>query len=377
VLDGDRDGFERLDAIALAHRLLRDAHGERGREAGVLLRHEPSLRELRGERLLTHQLRDANARGEHGRANDRIAVDRGALDGGRGGVGRRERLIEERGGASELARDAVDVGCAKPRVDGVRRLANPTRNAKLVPAIGVHDGLVDQRGLRLDRRRVRLGALLRFVASRRAGLGAGEALGRDRHGERRAAAKAARRGETVKREVHVAGVGRNARKVEVQETLPGRVRRALRALAERLFAEGPVAGARGQHLEHQPGLERLWAGQVERRRFARGGGGAERVLLHVLEKRCPHEQRASRLLRRRGRAGDRVDDATQVLEGLAPLEQAHEALERLAVRRIRVEGREVVARRGDLVARPLRQLAELPEQTGLPTTLGGPSRLCA
>ena len=65
------------------------------------------------------------------------------------------------------------------------------------------------------------------------------------------------------------------------------------------------------------------------------------------------------------RANERVDHAAEVLERTASLEQTNERFERLAEGRVGVERREVVARRGRLVAVALRDLSGLAEQARL------------
>ena len=166
--------------------------------------------------------------------------------------------------------------------------------------------------------------------------------------------------------VDLAFGGAHASAVEDEERAPRRVDRELDSFAERLLARGRVSRAPREHLERQP-----CAGALRDRSPRDSGGlpgaglsfrGVRRDIGHV---GGAHQQRANLLVGGRRDAHQGVDEAAQVSQATALLEQPHESLEGLVERGVRAVRGEVVPCRRRLVARPLLSVADLGEQAGL------------
>jgi len=339
--------------------VLGDPHRQRGREAGVLLRREASLGQAAARRGIARLLRDADARGDQGRLGERRLVGRHPRDLLEGAVECRRRAID-------LPQPSPRLRRAEPRVHAPRRLTHPERHAERVGGARVGQGLPEERGDRVERVRVRLGAASCFVGTRETRLVVHHLLEQRRRRPRRLGAERPRLAHQGYRRLDLAGRGRGARAVEQKQRVPGRVAGEPGPLRQRLVARGRVPGATGEDLQRQPGARLLrHRGAGDLRRLARGALRLREVRRDVGLIGRPHQQGAHPLVGGAGDPGERVDQLAQVLQAAALLQQANEALERLAERRVRVVGREVIAGRGRLVAAPLLEIGDLGEEPGM------------
>jgi hypothetical protein len=359
--------------------VLRDAHREGRSQARVGFRHQATLGEVGGQRGCPHRLRHADPRVGDRRMRE-LPIDAPLaerLRAGHEGGG----ALQVRPGALWLPCGAPSVGGAHPCVDGSGGLTNPVRDPERIAVCGVDQPVLHHAGNRLESLDVGERARSGFVGVRQTGVVAEDLFHQERCRPHCLGLDRTRLIEVTERRLHVARRHRQAGAVDEQQCAPGRICRKPRPLCEGRLPHRRVAHATRQDLDKEPCRRTLAF------RGALGGiafdGRTRRVLglSHVARDVgfVPglHHQRPDALVRRCGRAKERVDELSQVLQAAASLEQPHQPLERLAERGGGVVGGKVVAGGAWLVSRSFFEVCHVGEEPGLPQRVGRQGQLGA
>ena len=334
--EGVAERSERAAAIAAQGRGLGDAQPERRGAGAGEAPIELALRDLGRPLGVARRLERAEPRArDHRRLREPLG-----------------RALEERARRVGVAGALLQLGGAEPEVGGVLGVPHVAGDAHRVAERRIVERLGDHLGLALERAREDLDVVL---------------LGRDRlEGEPGPEARAPleRHGgvEQLVGARRLPRLGRELGEIDVEQRLPGGIGGELAARLERAHPRRRVALLGGEHLELEPGERVLVVGADGLLERVLGTG---EVVLVVLEVGGVLGEGARPLLRRDRGARERVEELAEVLDRLAPREDADQRLERLAELRIEVERGEVVARGDRLLAVVLLEHAALVQEQRL------------
>ena len=362
-----RQRLERARDVSFTGRVLGDAHRERRRDAAVGLADHALLREIGRERRVAHLLGEAEAR----RQDEALEIgDVSALFAGcRLVFARRvlfgedlERAIEILPRGNELSRAAPRVGSAEEHVDDVVERSAPAWCVMGVTVRGVRHCGAEHVGARFEGGRRDLLAIACVLRACEPRLGAYDVLDRRRGRPRGGAAVGPHAVQDPERPLDLATLRGEPCGVDREKSFPRRIDGEVRASVERVFALCGVAELCRDDLQGQPRGSEVGGYRAGLGRFACCAPCAFEILLDVVGEDRSLGERPRAFLRRDRGLHEGLDQLAEVLHLAAPLEHAHEALERLTEARVRVVRRQVVARGARLVAAAFLDLARLVEE---------------